>query len=196
MTRRRDHAGARAARSSRRTRRPAQPAAAIIAARGFRQISDSGALGAAVDAVLAANPAAVADYRAGKAQAIGFLVGQVMKATRGQANAALVQAAVRERLEAEPRGGLNGVGLVEHRAVAGRRRPDRGRATAGPGGPWARYQALKAQDANVARYEAWRGGLRDDGTTGASVAMAVLRRQAQIGGAIAIAGVVLVFRGS
>ena len=49
-------------------------------------------------------------------------------------------------------------------------------------GPWARYQALKAQDANVARYEAWRGGVRDDGKTGASVAMAVLRRQAQIGG--------------
>jgi hypothetical protein len=62
-------------------------------------------------------------------------------------------------------------------------------------GPWARYQQLKGQDANVARYEAWRGGLRDDGTTGASVAMAVLRRQAQIGGLIVIAGVVLVFLG-
>jgi hypothetical protein len=62
-------------------------------------------------------------------------------------------------------------------------------------GPWARYQQLKAQDANVARYEAWRGGLRDDGTTGASVVMAVLRRQAQIGGAVVIAGVVLVFLG-
>jgi hypothetical protein len=61
--------------------------------------------------------------------------------------------------------------------------------------PWARYRQLKAQDANVARYEAWRGGLRDDGATGASVAMAVLRRQAQIGGAIVIAGVVLVFLG-
>ena len=61
--------------------------------------------------------------------------------------------------------------------------------------PWARYQQLKAQDANVARYEAWRGGLRDDGTTGASVAMAVLRRQAQVGGAIVIAGVALVFLG-
>jgi len=44
-------------------------------------------------------------------------------------------------------------------------------------GPWARYQALKAQDANIARYESWRGGLRDSGTTGASVAMDVLRRQ-------------------
>jgi aspartyl-tRNA(Asn)/glutamyl-tRNA(Gln) amidotransferase subunit B len=56
---------------------------------------------AAVADVLAANPAAVADYRAGKAQAVGFLVGQVMKATRGQANAALVQAAVRERLDSD-----------------------------------------------------------------------------------------------
>jgi hypothetical protein len=61
--------------------------------------------------------------------------------------------------------------------------------------PWGRYQELKAQDANSARYAAWRGGVRDDGQTGASVAMAVLRRQAQIGGAIAIAGVVLVFLG-
>lgn len=62
-------------------------------------------------------------------------------------------------------------------------------------GPWARYQALKAQDRNVARYEAWRGGVRDDGTTGASVAMAVLRRQAQTAGLIALAGLVLVFLG-
>lgn len=64
-------------------------------------------------------------------------------------------------------------------------------------GPWTRYQALKEQDANVARYEAWRGGLRseDGGKTGASVAMDVLRRQAQIGGAIAVAGFVLIFLG-
>ena len=77
-----------------------RPAAAIIAERGFRQISDAGALTAAVDEVLAANPTAVADYRAGKAQAVGFLVGQVMKATRGQANAALAGQTVRERLDA------------------------------------------------------------------------------------------------
>ena len=51
--------------------------------------------------MIAANPAAVADYRAGKAQAVGFLVGQVMKASRGRANAALVQAALRERLGGE-----------------------------------------------------------------------------------------------
>ena len=77
------------------------PVAEIVAARGFRQISDSGALGEIVDAVIAANPAAAADVRAGKAQAIGFLVGQAMKQTRGQANAAIVQAALHERLGGE-----------------------------------------------------------------------------------------------
>jgi len=61
--------------------------------------------------------------------------------------------------------------------------------------PWDRYQALKAQDENVARYESWRGGLRTNESTGASVAMAILRRQAQVGGLIAIVGVVLVFLG-
>jgi aspartyl-tRNA(Asn)/glutamyl-tRNA(Gln) amidotransferase subunit B len=71
---------------------------AAVARLGLAQISDAGALGTVVDEVLDANPAAVADYRAGKAQAIGFLVGQVMKATRGQANAGVVQAALRERL--------------------------------------------------------------------------------------------------
>ena len=75
-----------------------RPAAELIAEHGFAQISEAGALEAILDDVLAANPAAVADYRAGKAQAAGFIVGQVMKASRGQANAALVQAAIRERL--------------------------------------------------------------------------------------------------
>ena len=72
---------------------------AIVKARGFEQISDAGALGTAIDGILAANPAAVADYKAGKGAAVGFLVGQVMKATRGQANAAMVQTALRERLD-------------------------------------------------------------------------------------------------
>ncbi len=62
-------------------------------------------------------------------------------------------------------------------------------------GPWARYQALREQDANVARYEAWRGGIRDSGTTGASVAMAILRRQVQVGAGIAVIGFVLVLVG-
>ncbi len=59
-------------------------------------------------------------------------------------------------------------------------------------GPYQRYMALREQDANIARYEAWRGGVRSDGKTGASVAMEMLRRQAQIGGAIVIAGVIVV----
>jgi hypothetical protein len=58
--------------------------------------------------------------------------------------------------------------------------------------PYRRYMALREQDANVARYEAWRGGVRDDSKAGASVAMAVLRRRAQVGAGIAIAGVVVV----
>ena len=73
--------------------------ATIIESRGFHQISDAGALGIAIDEVLAANPAAAADYRAGKGAAVGFLVGQVMKATRGQANAAMAQTALREHLD-------------------------------------------------------------------------------------------------
>ena len=60
-------------------------------------------------------------------------------------------------------------------------------------GPWRRYQALKEQDANIARYEAWRGGVRSDSKTGASVAMEMLRRQARVGILIAVAGIVLVF---
>ena len=138
----------------------------IIEARGFQQISDAGALGATVDEVLAANPAAVADYRA-RVEVVGFLVGQVMKATRGQANAALAQAAVRERLDAEGRGGRPepaavGAGVVLIVIGYTRARAD----DALPG-------TLKEQDANAARYEAWRGGTRSGGDTGASVAMQV-----------------------
>ena len=62
-------------------------------------------------------------------------------------------------------------------------------------GPWARYQQLKEQDANVARYESWRGGVRDTSTTGASIAMGMLRRQARTGATIALVGFVLVFAG-
>jgi aspartyl-tRNA(Asn)/glutamyl-tRNA(Gln) amidotransferase subunit B len=80
------------------------PAAAIIGARGLRQISDAGALARVVEAVLAANPSAVADYRAGKVQVVAFLVGQVMKATRGQANAAMAGDAVRAALDADAAG--------------------------------------------------------------------------------------------
>ena len=58
----------------------------IIEARGLRQISDAGAIEALVDQVIAAHPEQVEQFRAGKAKVIGFLVGQVMKASRGKAN--------------------------------------------------------------------------------------------------------------
>ena len=54
--------------------------------------------------------------------------------------------------------------------------------------PYRRYMALREQDANIARYEAWRGGPRADSNTGASVAMQMLKRRAQVGGLIIIAG--------
>jgi aspartyl-tRNA(Asn)/glutamyl-tRNA(Gln) amidotransferase subunit B len=82
--------------------------ASIVETRGFRQISDTSALAAIVEEVIAANPKALEDYRAGK-PVLGFFVGQVMKATRGQANAALVQDAVRTRLEASPGADSDGV---------------------------------------------------------------------------------------
>jgi aspartyl-tRNA(Asn)/glutamyl-tRNA(Gln) amidotransferase subunit B len=60
----------------------------IIAAKGLQQITDSGAIEAVIDAVMAANPKQLADYRAGKDKLFGFFVGQVMKATEGKANPA------------------------------------------------------------------------------------------------------------
>ncbi len=75
-----------------------RPVADLVAEAGFRHISDTGALRDVAQAVIAANPAAVADVRAGKVQALGFLTGQVMKQTRGQANAAIVGAVLREVL--------------------------------------------------------------------------------------------------
>ena len=63
-------------------------------------------------------------------------------------------------------------------------------------GPWARYQELKAQEANIARYEGWRGSrLRDDVPSAASLMAEQLRRKAQIAGLVAVAGFVLVFVG-
>jgi hypothetical protein len=63
--------------------------------------------------------------------------------------------------------------------------------------PWARYQALREQEANVARYEAWRGGLRtqSDGPTGASLLMAEFRRQATLAVGIAVVGLVVLLLG-
>jgi aspartyl-tRNA(Asn)/glutamyl-tRNA(Gln) amidotransferase subunit B len=70
----------------------------LIDAMGLRQISDTGALAAIVDEVVAANPKSVEEFRAGKDKAFNALVGQVMKASRGKANPAQVNDLLRQRL--------------------------------------------------------------------------------------------------
>jgi aspartyl-tRNA(Asn)/glutamyl-tRNA(Gln) amidotransferase subunit B len=70
----------------------------IVKEKGLMQISDEGAIASEVDRVLADNPKVVEDYRAGKEKALGFLVGQVMKATRGKANPDLVNKLLRDKI--------------------------------------------------------------------------------------------------
>ena len=70
----------------------------IVDREGLRQISDTSTLEKAVDDVVAANPKQVEQHKAGKTTVLGFLVGQVMKATRGQANPALVNRLLKDRL--------------------------------------------------------------------------------------------------
>jgi aspartyl-tRNA(Asn)/glutamyl-tRNA(Gln) amidotransferase subunit B len=76
------------------------PIAQIVERRGLRQISDTGALQAIADEVIADNPDVVAQFKAGKEATIGFLVGQVMKRSAGTANPKLAQQVLRERLKA------------------------------------------------------------------------------------------------
>ncbi len=71
----------------------------IIEARGLKQISDEGAIAAVVNEVIAKNPQSVEDFRNGKDKAIGFLVGQVMKATKGQANPGVVNQLLRDKMK-------------------------------------------------------------------------------------------------
>ena len=71
---------------------------AIVEARGLRQVTDTGAIDAAIEAVIAANGDKVEQYRAGKDKLFGFFVGQVMKATAGKGNPALVNEALKKRL--------------------------------------------------------------------------------------------------
>ncbi|HYU57903.1 MAG TPA: Asp-tRNA(Asn)/Glu-tRNA(Gln) amidotransferase subunit GatB [Actinomycetota bacterium] len=70
----------------------------IVEAKGLRQISDEGALTAVIDRVIAENPGPVEQFRAGKEGVLGFLVGQVMKATNGSANPKEAGRLLRERL--------------------------------------------------------------------------------------------------
>ncbi|MCK9511172.1 MAG: Asp-tRNA(Asn)/Glu-tRNA(Gln) amidotransferase subunit GatB [Pigmentiphaga sp.] len=72
---------------------------AVIEAKGLKQISDSGAIGALIDDVMAAHAGIVAEYRAGKEKAFNSLVGQVMKAARGKANPQQVNELLRQKLQ-------------------------------------------------------------------------------------------------
>lgn len=74
-------------------------ASRLVEERGLTQINAADELTALVDRVLAAHPQAATDYHAGKQNALGFLVGQIMKETRGRANAGTVNALLRERLD-------------------------------------------------------------------------------------------------
>ena len=75
-----------------------QPAGAIVEADGLAQIGDEAALTSLVIAVIADNPDAVAQYRAGRTNTFGFLVGQVMKASHGKANPKVVSGLLKSAL--------------------------------------------------------------------------------------------------
>jgi aspartyl-tRNA(Asn)/glutamyl-tRNA(Gln) amidotransferase subunit B len=73
---------------------------AIIEAKGLKQVSDSGAIEAIIDEVLAANAAMVEEFKAGKEKAFNALVGQAMKASKGKANPAQVNEVLKKKLGA------------------------------------------------------------------------------------------------
>ncbi len=75
-------------------------AAAIVEDKGLQQVTDSGAIEAVVDQIMADNTSQVENYRAGNEKVIGWFVGQVMKATQGKANPQLVNQVLREKLKA------------------------------------------------------------------------------------------------
>jgi aspartyl-tRNA(Asn)/glutamyl-tRNA(Gln) amidotransferase subunit B len=70
----------------------------IVQEKGLTQMSDQGALSRMIDGVLAGNPAQVAQFKEGKQQVLGFLVGQVMKASGGKANPGKVNELLKQKL--------------------------------------------------------------------------------------------------
>lgn len=71
----------------------------IIEKQGLKQVSDTGAIESMIDEVIAASPQQLADYRGGKDKLFGYFVGQVMKASKGQANPALVNDILKQKLD-------------------------------------------------------------------------------------------------
>lgn len=78
--------------------RTGKDAERVIKEKGLEQISDEASINAVIERVIASHPGPVADYRAGKDRALGFLVGQIMKETRGKANPGLVNELLKNRL--------------------------------------------------------------------------------------------------
>ena len=74
-------------------------AAAIVEEKGLKQITDTGAIEAIIDDIIAKNGDKVEQYRSGKDKLFGFFVGQVMKATQGKANPAAVNDLLRPKLD-------------------------------------------------------------------------------------------------
>ena len=70
----------------------------IVEERGMKQVSDTGAIEAVIDEVLAANPDKVEQYKGGKTGLIGFFVGQCMKAMKGQGNPKLINEMLAKKL--------------------------------------------------------------------------------------------------
>ncbi|HJZ17889.1 MAG TPA: Asp-tRNA(Asn)/Glu-tRNA(Gln) amidotransferase GatCAB subunit B, partial [Stellaceae bacterium] len=77
---------------------------AIVEAKGLRQVTDTGAIEATIDSVLAVQAEKVAEYRAGRDKLYGFFVGQIMRATEGKANPGLVNELLRKKLMGESGG--------------------------------------------------------------------------------------------
>ena len=73
-------------------------AAAIVEDKGLRQVTDAGAIRAQVQAVIDANPGKVADYRGGNQKLVGWFMGQVMQASQGKANPAMVNQLLKETI--------------------------------------------------------------------------------------------------
>lgn len=76
-----------------------KPASRIVEEKGLKQVTDTGAIEAAVDAVIAAHPSEVERYKAGDEKLIGFFVGQIMRETKGKANPAVVNQLLKTKLE-------------------------------------------------------------------------------------------------
>jgi aspartyl-tRNA(Asn)/glutamyl-tRNA(Gln) amidotransferase subunit B len=72
---------------------------ALVKKLGLEQVSDEGAILKLVEETIAENPQSVADYKAGKDKAIGFLVGQIMKKSRGKANPGMVTKMLKEKMQ-------------------------------------------------------------------------------------------------